>query len=526
MIEINVEIPQREVIDSTVTINARPVITGVSASVDNNVGTPYVDVTPTGTETEFSFDLAFHNLKGDKGEQGIQGETGATGQDGQDGAAATITVGSTTTGQAGTNASVVNSGTSSAAVLDFTIPKGDKGDTGATGADGQDGFSPTATVTKSGSVSTFTVTDKNGTTSTQIHDGTGTVNSVNNVSPDSNGNVSLTIPTYSAFTGADSITGGTSGLVPAPSAGDEEKFLKGDGSWDTIPGGGGGTVDQTYDPTSQNAQSGVAIEGAGFLKNTATYAGAITIGDDATPATTNYATNIGKQSQATTLGNTAFGGYAKATGSESAYGYGATAIGHSSLASGSDSTALGGLASATQTNAIQIGQGTNSTANSLQVGSYQLLDTSTGLIPDARLNLKTINSTSIKGSGDITIQGGHTWTTTKPTTTSTASSTNPAVVIQNYKNGSSWYRVYSDKWCEQGGYEDRSATGYPDKVTTYFLKPYPNTNYTLLIGLKSTYTSSTTPVYLGANSVYYDSFTTSPLGSNCPKYWYACGYID
>lgn len=37
--------------------------------------------------------------------------------------------------------------------------------------DGQDGFSPTATVTKKGSVSTLTVTDKNGTTSVEIHDG-------------------------------------------------------------------------------------------------------------------------------------------------------------------------------------------------------------------------------------------------------------------------------------------------------------------------------------------------------------------
>ena len=34
--------------------------------------------------------------------------------------------------------------------------------------------------------------------------------------------------------------------------------------------GGGGTVDQTFDGTSANAQSGVAIAGAGFLQNIAT----------------------------------------------------------------------------------------------------------------------------------------------------------------------------------------------------------------------------------------------------------------
>ena len=49
---------------------------------------------------------------------------------GIDGANPTITVGTTTTGNPGTNASVVNTGTTQDVVLDFTIPRGDKGDTG------------------------------------------------------------------------------------------------------------------------------------------------------------------------------------------------------------------------------------------------------------------------------------------------------------------------------------------------------------------------------------------------------------
>lgn len=71
--------------------------------------------------------------------------SGTDGTDGRDGAAASVAVGTTTTGNPGTNASVTNSGTSSAAVLNFTIPrgakgdKGDKGDTGATGATGPQG---------------------------------------------------------------------------------------------------------------------------------------------------------------------------------------------------------------------------------------------------------------------------------------------------------------------------------------------------------------------------------------------------
>ncbi|MEY9358938.1 hypothetical protein ABH994_001659 [Bradyrhizobium yuanmingense] len=46
------------------------------------------------------------------------------GADGVDGAAATVSVGTTTTGAGGSSANVTNSGTSSAAILDFTIPAG------------------------------------------------------------------------------------------------------------------------------------------------------------------------------------------------------------------------------------------------------------------------------------------------------------------------------------------------------------------------------------------------------------------
>lgn len=52
------------------------------------------------------------------------------GETGDDGASATIKVGSTTTLNAGSQAKVENIGTTSAAVLSFYIPKGDKGDDG------------------------------------------------------------------------------------------------------------------------------------------------------------------------------------------------------------------------------------------------------------------------------------------------------------------------------------------------------------------------------------------------------------
>lgn len=69
----------------------------------------------------------------------IQGAQGPEGPQGQQGPAATITVGSVTTGGAGTQASVTNSGTTSAAVLDFVIPQGDTGPQGPEGPQGPQG---------------------------------------------------------------------------------------------------------------------------------------------------------------------------------------------------------------------------------------------------------------------------------------------------------------------------------------------------------------------------------------------------
>ena len=73
------------------------------------------------------------------GAAGATGPTGLTGPTGPTGAAATITVGSVTTAQPGTQATVTNTGTPEAAVLDFAIPQGATGAAGAAGATGATG---------------------------------------------------------------------------------------------------------------------------------------------------------------------------------------------------------------------------------------------------------------------------------------------------------------------------------------------------------------------------------------------------
>ena len=66
-------------------------------------------------------------LLAQKGADGAVGATGATGATGAKGDTPTVSVGSVTTGAAGSSAQVTNSGTSGAAVFNFSIPKGDTG---------------------------------------------------------------------------------------------------------------------------------------------------------------------------------------------------------------------------------------------------------------------------------------------------------------------------------------------------------------------------------------------------------------
>ena len=90
-------------------------------------------------------------------EQVIEAEIYQIGPQGIPGEAATISVGTVTTGAAGTDASVINSGTPSAAVLDFVIPQGAQGLQGIQGPQGIQGLTGAtgngiASIVKTGTV--------------------------------------------------------------------------------------------------------------------------------------------------------------------------------------------------------------------------------------------------------------------------------------------------------------------------------------------------------------------------------------
>lgn len=112
--------------------------------------------------------------------------------------------------------------------------------------------------------------------------------------------------------------------------------------------------------------------------------------------------------------------------------------------------------------------------------------------------------------------------TTAATTTSTASAATPAVVVENYVNGTSWYRVWSDGWCEQGGYIASTA----NDTIYYLLKQMRDTNYMMNItaivnnwsgGLNSIYDLTTSSFKVWTS----DDGTFNP----CPLKWEVKGYI-
>lgn len=124
-----------------------------------------------------------------RGPQGIPGVPGA---------AATIEIGTVSTGAAGTEADVYNSGTSSAAILDFIIPRGEQGIQGEQGPQGN-GVVNTEFVSTSGLVDTYHINYTNGEydsfTVTNGRDGVGAVTDVrvNNQSVLVSGVANLTV---------------------------------------------------------------------------------------------------------------------------------------------------------------------------------------------------------------------------------------------------------------------------------------------------------------------------------------------
>ena len=95
-----------------------------------------------------------------------------------------------------------------------------------------------------------------------------------------------------------------------------------------------------------------------------------------------------------------------------------------------------------------------------------------------------------------------------------------AWVVESYRNGTEWYRVWSDGWVEQGGYISNNGSANNYVATVTFLKAFANTNYTLVgIGHPSRVSDDYNDYVDNFSAVSFDWRTR---GCSSAK-WYACG---
>lgn len=98
-------------------------------------------------------------------------------------------------------------------------------------------------------------------------------------------------------------------------------------------------------------------------------------------------------------------------------------------------------------------------------------------------------------------------------------------VVDSYRNGTEWYRVYSDGWCEQGG----RLTNRTEVVLTFnLLKPFADTNYYGSAGVCTAGAMGN-----GYNGCIYGINSIAPVSTTqaCVRTvnwsdssWFACGY--
>lgn len=136
--------------------------------------------------------------------------------------------------------------------------------------------------------------------------------------------------------------------------------------------------------------------------------------------------------------------------------------------------------------------------------------------PTAPTAASTVNNTQIATTAYVVAHR----CTTAATTTSSASIYKPAIVVENYNDGTNWYRVWSDGWIEQGY---RSLENQGTSKTFTYLKPF-QTAPTLVVNIWSSTSNSNGVSFQHQGYNRTNTGFQVSAGSSYRWDWYACGY--
>lgn len=377
------------------------------------------------------------------------------------------------------------------------------------------------------------------------------VRSVNGVKPDSKGNVNI-----ADMEGATSNAAGKAGLVPIPAAGKQDMALCGDATFKVLPIAGGGTGQTT-------------VAGVRYALGLGNTDGALPIANGGTGADNAEAArkNLGITGIATGMiipfaGNgdipTGFLLCNGASVGKATYPALFAAIGYNYGGSGDyfnlpnltdkfiEGSSTAGITKAAGLPNIEGYCGIPPSVSA--IGAFAISN-NTAVQEDIRTGGNTTHNCLVLNASKSSAIYGNSSTVQPPALTmryiikafagAADNSTDLAItnvandlinlstkikshvyVTKSYRNGTKWYRVWSDGWVEQGGC---AVTSSERGVSVTLLKPYADRNYTIVGQAVETGSLFRNGGTTDVTTKTATSFVIGIYGGGTENNWYACG---
>lgn len=167
------------------------------------------------------------------------------------------------------------------------------------------------------------------------------------------------------------------------------------------------------------------------------------------------------------------------------------------------------------------------------VGSCMEFITAAGFTPDAEDNEQFLNAfkaiaASLELVGANTNLSNLTATGEGHFAKPDLSNATAVHIVETYHNGTEWYRVWSDGWCEQGGFIDRDDPRWvSNEIEITFAKDFVDTNYSVFANAKQQeygYSVVAVSAYTTTGCKFASAEDTH--ATDDPFNWEAKGYIS